>query len=127
ALGDEPYITFAPAPNALALVHDGVAAPLVVDAQDWPGVTRTVRALQTDIERVSRQTPRIESAAPLRASHAVLIGTIGRSSLIDRLVRDGKIDVSAVLGRWESWLSEVVANPLPGIDRALVIAGSDKR
>jgi hypothetical protein len=30
-------------------------------------------------------------------------------------------------GRWESYISEVVDSPLPGIDRALVIAESDIR
>jgi Glycosyl hydrolase family 115/Gylcosyl hydrolase family 115 C-terminal domain len=32
-----------------------------------------------------------------------------------------------VRGRWEAYLLQVVDNPEPGIDRALLIAGSDKR
>jgi hypothetical protein len=39
----------------------------------------------------------------------------------------GKIDVSDVRGRWEAFLIDVVEKPLPGVDRALVIAGSDRR
>ena len=39
----------------------------------------------------------------------------------------GKLDVREIQGRWESFLTEVVDSPLPGIDRALVIAGSDRR
>jgi hypothetical protein len=30
-------------------------------------------------------------------------------------------------GKWESYITHVVDNPLPGVDRALVIAGSDMR
>jgi Glycosyl hydrolase family 115/Gylcosyl hydrolase family 115 C-terminal domain len=57
----------------------------------------------------------------------VLIGTIGHSPLIDRLVRSGKLDVDGIAGKWETSLQQVVANPLPGIPMALVIAGSDQR
>ena len=57
----------------------------------------------------------------------ILIGTVGKSPLIDQLVRAGKIDVSGIRGKWESFFLQTVANPLPGVDSALVIAGSDKR
>jgi hypothetical protein len=127
ALGEERYVVFSAAPGALALVRDGAAAPLCVDAHDWPGVQRAARDLQDDIERVSRLKPSLENIPPEHAAHAVLIGTLGHSELIDGLVRSGKLDARAIAGRWESFVREVVTNPLPGIDRALVIAGSDKR
>nr|WP_322987235.1 glycosyl hydrolase 115 family protein [Phaeacidiphilus oryzae] len=57
----------------------------------------------------------------------MLIGTLGRSPVIDRLAAEGKIDTSGVAGRWETSLQQVVDRPLPGVDRALVIAGSDQR
>jgi hypothetical protein len=57
----------------------------------------------------------------------ILVGTLGKSASIDRLVHDGKIESAAISGKWESFLIETVANPLPGISEALVIAGSDKR
>ena len=47
--------------------------------------------------------------------------------MIDRLIREHKIDVGAVKGKWESTLIQVVERPLPGVKRGLVIAGSDKR
>jgi hypothetical protein len=57
----------------------------------------------------------------------VLIGTIGKSATIDRLIAAGKIDGKALSGKWETFVTQVVANPAPGVSRALVIAGSDKR
>ncbi len=57
----------------------------------------------------------------------ILIGTLGRSPLIDTLVREHKIDVSPIAGKWESWLMQVVAKPFPGVTQAFVICGSDKR
>jgi hypothetical protein len=47
--------------------------------------------------------------------------------MIDALIMSQKIDELPIHGRWESYISEVVDNPFPGIDRALVIAGSDMR
>ncbi|HPU56203.1 MAG TPA: glycosyl hydrolase 115 family protein [Verrucomicrobiota bacterium] len=58
---------------------------------------------------------------------AILIGTIGRSRVIDGLVRAGRLDVSGVAGQWEAFVIQVVENPVAGISNALVIAGSDKR
>ena len=127
ALGEEPYVSFSSTSGALTLVQKRAAAPLYADAKDWPGVLRAVRDLQADIERVTGVRPTVETATPGRAANVVLIGTLGQSALIDGLVRRGKLDATAIAGRWEAFLTEVVANPLPGVDRALVIAGSDKR
>lgn len=57
----------------------------------------------------------------------IIVGTIGHSTLIDQLVKAKKIDVSKIKGKWESFVSQVVKNPLPGVPKALVIAGSDAR
>src|SRR5208282_812002 len=59
--------------------------------------------------------------------NVVIIGTIGKSAIIDRLIRKNKIDASAISGKWESFFLQVVRKPLPGVDSALVICGSDKR
>lgn len=57
----------------------------------------------------------------------VIAGTIGHSTLIDRLVASHKIDVGAIRGQWESFVTQLVADPAPGVAQALVIAGSDPR
>lgn len=57
----------------------------------------------------------------------VIAGTIGNSTLIDSLVSSGAVNVSAITGQWESFVSQLVTAPAPGIPRALVIAGSDPR
>ena len=57
----------------------------------------------------------------------MVVGVVGRSALLDRLARAGKIDLSAIRGQWEASVTAVVAQPWPGVERALVVAGSDKR
>jgi hypothetical protein len=61
------------------------------------------------------------------ASTAIIAGTIGSSVAIDRLVSSGQIDISAIKGKWESYMTQIVSSPWPGVERALVIAGSDPR
>lgn len=60
-------------------------------------------------------------------STVIVVGTIGHSSLLNDLVSAGKLDVSTVEGKWESYTSQVVQNPIAGIPWALVVAGSDRR
>ncbi|HEY4305226.1 MAG TPA: glycosyl hydrolase 115 family protein [Gemmatimonadaceae bacterium] len=122
-----PYVSFAPTPGAFALVAEGKAASIVVGEKDYVGVVRVVRDLRADIARVTGITPTIDTSdAPKRGS-VVLVGTIGRSALVDALIAAGRLDVGGVRGKWETWVSQVIEHPFPNVDRALVIAGSDKR
>jgi Glycosyl hydrolase family 115 len=57
----------------------------------------------------------------------IIAGTVGKSDVINSLISSGKLDVSAIQGNWESFISQVIKSPLPGVDQALVIAGSDMR
>ncbi len=132
ALTGAPYVTFAAPPAAsLPLVAANTAAPILVAENDWPGVLRAAGDLQADVERVTGLKPELRrlkgpgGTAP--SDQVVIIGTIGRSAVIDELVRTGKLKVDEVRDQWESWVRDVVDQPLPGVKRALVIAGSDKR
>ncbi|MFT3868723.1 MAG: glycosyl hydrolase 115 family protein [Nibricoccus sp.] len=127
SLGDAPLVTFAAEKGVFALVENKSVTPLVVADTDWPGVKRAVGNLQADFERVGGVKPLIQANVTSTQKTAVFIGTLGRSALIDELVRTGKIDVSPIAGRWEAFLLQVVEKPMVGVDRALVIAGSDKR
>ena len=79
--------------------------------------------------RGTRHRPQTGSHHQWRSAgkFAVIIGTLGKSPLIDGLVKSGKLNADAISGKWESFIITTVANPLPGVDQALVIAGSDKR
>ncbi|GAA4051835.1 hypothetical protein GCM10022409_43390 [Hymenobacter glaciei] len=112
--------------NDFPLAASGKTAPIYASASDWPGVLRAAKDLQADVQRVTKTTPRFSTEKPA-GSAVVLIGTLGKSPLIDALVQQKKLDVSAVAGRWETFARQVVENPMPGVARALVIAGSDKR
>ena len=92
------------------------AAQIYVDPKDFTGVVRATSDLQSDIQRVSGRKSRIVGELGQLAERTILVGTLGKSELIDRLVREHKIDVSAIGGKWESFLIQVVAKPLPGVE-----------
>ena len=127
ALGQPRYVETTPALNSFRLVHQGAAAKLYVDGGDYPGVVRATHDLQADILRVSGSNALLNNDGKSLSGDVILIGTIGKSKIIDRLIRERRIDVSHIQGKWESTLIQVVARPLPGVARGLVIAGSDKR
>ncbi|MET9459757.1 glycosyl hydrolase 115 family protein [Streptomyces canus] len=112
---------------AFPLAAGGTAVGIFVDAADDPAVVRAAGDLQSDVERVSGARPDLLRALPRSAPLLVLVGTLGASPAIDRLVSQGRLDVSRVKGRWEASVTQVIERPLPGVDRALVIAGSDRR
>lgn len=109
------------------VLTSGKSAPLLVSEQDFPGVIRAAKNLKVDIGKVTEVEPEILLDNLSNAKEVVIIGTIGVSSLIDQLVKNKKINVDGVAGKWESFLFQTVEKPFPNIDHALVIAGSDKR
>ncbi|WP_460502178.1 glycosyl hydrolase 115 family protein, partial [Hymenobacter agri] len=114
------------AKGAFTLAAAGKTAPIYVSAADWPGVLRAAHDLQADVQRVTKLTPGFSTEKP-GGKEVVLIGTLGKSPLIDALVKAKKLNVAGVAGKWEVFVRQVVENPMPGVARALVIAGSDKR
>ena len=109
------------------LAANGRAAAIYASAAEWPGVLRAAQDLQADVQRVTQLQPSFITATAPVGREVVLIGTLGKSPLIDALVQQKKLDVSAVAGKWETFVRQVIVHPMPGVERALVIAGSDKR
>ena len=126
-IGEERYVDSAYHQGDFRIVDRNAAAPIFVDSKDYAGVVRAAGDLQRDIERVTNLTPAINHNGESLGSNVIILGTIGKSELIDRLIRDRKIDVAPIAGKWESFLIQVVPKPLPGVASALVIVGSDKR
>ncbi len=125
---DAPFMEVleSPASDAMKIAANGTAATIYLSSEDAKVVAIASEALRDDIERVTGLRASVSTKTPQSPS-AILVGTVGQSSLIDRLVAAGKIDVSAIEGKWEAYTAAVVDNPLPGVERGLVIAGSDRR
>lgn len=111
---------------AFTLASPRQTAAILYDASDAAVVKRAAELFAADVEAVTGRYPRVTSAAG-ETGPAVIVGTVGGSALIRRLSEAGKIDTAPLEGAWERYLIQTVANPLPSIRKALVIAGSDRR
>lgn len=126
-IGQDRYVEFTGHDGDFSIAKQDQLATFLVDSNDYPGVVRAASDLQADIERVTGRRVEIVHDTKHLASNVILIGTAGKNELLDRLVREGKLVLASITGKWESFLIQVVPNPLAGVDSALVIAGSDKR
>lgn len=133
AIGQTTCVTFKSGPSTFPIVSAHKAAPVLLSADEWPGVQRAAFDFVADIQRVTGVKPSISnitSSSVSAATHSalpIIVGTLGKSALIDQVVNHTQLDVSAIQGQWESFLAKEISNPLPGIKSAYVIIGADKR
>jgi hypothetical protein len=104
----------------LPLVAAGKAAPIFVDAAEPAGVARVARDLAADIERVTGIRPAINPTSE-RVPFAIVLATA------DHAPAAAASTAVQIRGQWEAWARGPIDHPLPNVDRALVIVGSDKR
>lgn len=98
---------------------------LCISSKDFKGVAIAAKALTKDIKLVSGKLPLLKKE--LGKDQIVIAGTIGKNEWIDVLVKKGKLKVDHMEGKWETFIIETIEKPFPGVKKALVIAGSDKR
>ncbi len=114
-------------PTSFAIVSSTEAIPILVDEQDHWLLQKAASFLQADMESVTGRQPKIIHKASSSTKHCILIGSIDQSALIAELIRNKKIQIDSLTGKWEAGLTQIVNNPFPGIEKALVITGSDRR
>jgi len=125
SIGGKSYITTRNGRGRFQLSVSGYSAPLCVGSGDYWGVKHALKNLRSDITKVTNTEPMLKIGKLPKSKEMVVVGTIGRSGLIDKLMREHKINVNSIKGKWESFIIQVVNHPYPGVDRALVIVGSD--
>ena len=115
-------------PATFPIATPGGTTTFVYDAaNDHEVVGIAANAVAGDIEIITGQRPNVVTSLGDAGNTPVIAGTIGRSALIDGLISAGKLDVSAISGKWEAYSLRVISNPQDGIQTALVIAGSTPR
>lgn len=126
-LGDPSYIATDPVAGAFPVVEKSAVATIYVDANDYKGVVRVAASLVDDIQRVTGKFAKTVNTSGDLKGAAIIIGTIGKSQLIDSLIANGKLDASAVADQWDGFHLEVIESPMPNVPQALVIAGNNRR
>ena len=103
------------------------AVPVLVDPSDYAVVAKAAGMLSEDISMVTGSRPEVVYSIPPRERTLIIAGTLDKSRFVNELVSRGKIDASPLEGQWEKYLMTTVKNPFPGVSRAVVVAGSDRR
>lgn len=121
------YVSTSDGKDYFTVSESGKSTTLFISSNDYPGVIRALNDLKTDIGRVTNTEPNITFDNLPDQKEIIIIGTLDKSPVIDRLVKNNKLNVNDIRGKWEAFVIQTVNNPFPGIDKALVIVGSDKR
>ena len=103
-----------------ALVADGRAATVSVAPAEPLTVRKVASLFADDVRRVTGFKPVVRHTDGARQKGSVVVATLGHNAYVDKLVRQGLIDVSAIRGAWERFVIKVV-------NGRLLVVGSDRR
>ena len=95
------------AQEKFCIAKNGNTAAIVVDEQDWKGVARAANDLGDDVRKVCGTACSVVSAMSTDKPN-IVVGTIGKSSIINKFIKQKKLDVNKVKGQWESFVIDVV-------------------
>ncbi|KAL4864030.1 hypothetical protein BDV12DRAFT_206054 [Aspergillus spectabilis] len=131
ALLEDALVAFKPTPGGIEFGN----APILRDASDPVGVKIAADSLAGDLEEVTGVKRRVLvwdlatgfAGAVSHSTDFVIIAATVDSPLVSQLEENGKIELDDIRGKWETFRTALVSSPLPGIEHALVIVGSDKR
>ena len=109
------------------LVKSGKAAKLYYDVRDFEVIKKSAHLFSNDVRLVTDREIAVSEAVEEMSSNCIIVGTLGHNEMIAKLILKKKLDVSTLKDKWESFHIEVVRNPFPGVKKALVVVGSDRR
>mgnify|MGYP002622947158 CR=1 FL=1 len=97
------------------LLTDGTVT-ISYDQSDAKAVAIAAKTLAADFARVTGKEARLENTPDAK----IIVGTIGKSSFINQLIKQKKLDASLLKDKREKFIITI-------IDGQMVIAGSDRR
>ena len=117
------FVSFKSEKNTFAVASKGKALNILFDMNDDEGVAMAANNLCADFKAVSGNKSKIVDSPE---AQCIIVGTLN-SKFISQIVKSGKINEKNLKGKREKYLLQVIDKPIPGVSKALVIAGSDKR
>jgi len=115
--------------DSFPLATPSAKAIICYDGNDEAVIKKSVSLFIEDVERVTGQKlSSTEDPRNLKSTkYAIIVGTIGKSKWIDDLIAKKKIDISSINNGWEQYTVQLVDRPVSGLNKAIVIAGCDRR
>ncbi|HOV40497.1 MAG TPA: glycosyl hydrolase 115 family protein, partial [Oscillospiraceae bacterium] len=108
-------------------LENGEEALFYQEKEAFSGVNKIAAKVMHDVELVFGVSPKATYDRKKLAKNSIVYGTIGHSPVLDELNEKKIINLSIIEGKREVYLFQVIDNPFEGVEKAVVIAGSDKR
>ena len=112
--------------GGFTLISQSKPVSVIFADNDKKGVLIAVQNLQKDFERVCGKQAQLFNSPTSDTKQCIIVGSL-ESPYVKQLIKAKKLDEKELKGKVEKYIMTVVSNPLPGVDEALVIAGSDMR
>ena len=119
----EKFISFESKADGMAIINDSKPLAIAIDKNDNEAIAIATKNLSGDFYRVCGDSAQIVNTP---TNNCIIVGSLN-SSLIKPLLKSGKISQKELEGKNEKYILSVIEKPMPGVDKALVIAGSDRR
>lgn len=97
------------------------------EEEAFSGVNKIAQKVMHDMELVFGYAPQVTTDRSQLGKNAILYGTVDHSPMLLELEEKQLINLSEIRGKREVFLFQVIDRPFEGVEKALVIAGSDKR
>jgi hypothetical protein len=115
-------------PNgSFQLVYNNQISNIYIDTNDYKVISISANAFSGDIELITSKKPIVTTNSNNISEYPIIIGTVGKSKLINELISKKKLNIELIKDKWESFLITTIDNPFKGSKKALVIVGSDRR
>lgn len=108
--------------------------PIIYDPSDYTVVEKAAHMLADDLEKITGTSSKATAESLLPECDVIVVGTVGKSHIIEHLALGGYISLDSIKDQWERFIIKTVLlrgdgkSDRGGIDRRLlVIAGSDRR
>ncbi|MEQ8473981.1 MAG: glycosyl hydrolase 115 family protein [Marinoscillum sp.] len=124
---DQSYLTSEKSQGVFNLTGSRKGISILMSGDDHGGILKVAQHLQQDIQRVTSQSVRVIHSLDSVEGQLIIVGSADQSSLINRLMASGQVKSGDLKGKWEKFITQVIDVPFEGVEKALVIAGSDKR
>ena len=125
---DHPGITnSSPNDSNFPLVVDNSPTPILYDPNDLPGISIAVNNLSIDFGKVCGTNNSLLTNINTNAPSKLIVAASMETSIIKDLFKKKKLNEGDLKGKYEKYVMTTVDNPYPGVEEALVIAGSDRR
>lgn len=115
--------------NYFPLVDNESVAEIYIDQADYNVVETAADMLSDDIERITGKKVslhKVRNHREINTGCAIIAGTLGQSHLIEWIVKQNRIDIKEIEGKWESFMIMTTEHPEEKTP-LLVVIGSDRR